>query len=446
MALAVLHALLYAGFSVAGWIDPWGLLNLILLAAAGLAVLLSRAKKSGLLFTCGLIVLIMGHTFVGQRVAPDALTSGAILMVSVLVLYVGIKINENLPARHWIVFVLSYLALYGIFILRLDNAEPLFVVFLIMMTACARSLRLMTYFWAATIGLTFCQPYAWAVILSAFFVIAAVHGARGGAAGALARVFLFAGLALVFLVLFPVTVVITEGDWHNMEKLLHDPRILAAIRMTAMTATVSTAILAVFVVPLAYALSRLRFRGRALLLSLTDLPIVIPQSAAGIAILRVFGQRQLLGGWFTDLFGVPVDGTAVGICLAQVFVALPFMLRSAVAAFDAVDPEMELTALTLGAGPWSMFRRIPLKLAARGIFLGAVLAWARAAGEFGAVVLVAPVPETAPVTAFNRYNSVGIEEVAPLISLLLLFSLAMFLLLQLVSRTLPTAHRGKEGA
>jgi len=437
IALLAVHLSLYVALATTSRIAPLELLNVILLAAAVAAVVLTLRARRGYLFTAGLLILVIGHTYVGQYAASDALTSGAILLASALVLYVGIQINRNLPVWHWLVFVASYLALYGIFILHLSNAQPLFVMFLLLMTACSRSLRLMAYFWAATIGLTFCQPYAWEAILSSFFIISAVHGARGGATAGMARAFLLAGLPLMTLVLLPVLVVIAQGDWHDIARLLRDRRITDAIGMTVITATIATGVLAIFGVPLAYALSRLRFRGRALLLSLIDLPIVIPQSAAGIAILMVFGRRQLLGGWAWHVLGTPLDGTAVGICLAQVFVALPFLVRTAVAAFDAVDPAMELTALTLGAGPWSMYRRISLRLAARGVFLGAVLAWARAAGEFGAVVLVAPTPETAPIAAFNRFNSVGLEETAPLIALLLLFSLAMFFLLQLVSRTLP---------
>jgi len=201
-----------------------------------------------------------------------------------------------------------------------------------------------------------------------------------------------------------------------------------------------------FTVPLAYAVSRLRFRGRTLLLSLIDIPIVIPQSVAGIALLKVFSRQQFLGETLFAAFGLRFDGTMLGICLAQAFVAMPFLARSAIAAFDAVPPSLELSARTLGASPWSAIRRVALPLASRGLFLGAVLAWARAAGEFGAVIFIAPTPETAPVAAYNRFNAVGVAEAAPLVTALLVFSLAMFFLLQLVAHTLPTLHSAKENA
>jgi len=426
--------------AIANRLDPAGLFNLLMLGGVIATSVYSWRKDSGVLIPVGIIVMVGAHTFIGQRIAPDTLTSGAILLTSLLTLYVGIKVNLYLPRRHWIVFVASFFALYAIFILKLDNAEPLFILFLLAMTACARSLRLMSYFWAAVVSLTFCQPYAWAAILVLFFVITALHGARGGVPSVLALVFLGVGLSLVFLVLLPVILSMLGEDLHSLELMFRDPRIRAAIGVTAVSSTVSTAVLFVFCVPLAYALARLQFPGRSFLLSLADLPIVIPQSVAGIAILHVLGRRQVIGGWFAETLGIPIDGTMLGICLAQVFVAMPFLLRSAVVAFEAVPEDLELIARSLGASPWNVFRRISFPLAARGVFVGVVLAWARAAGEFGAVVFVAPTPETAPIAAFNRFNSVGMAETAPLVSLLLLFSLAMFFLLQLSTRLLPDAN------
>lgn len=385
-----------------------------------------------------MMVLVLAHSFIGQRLAPDPLTSGAILLANLLTVYAGFKINTCLPTRYWIAFLAGYFTLFLIFIVLLRNAEPLFILFLLGLVACARSLRLTAFFWAIVASFTFGQPYAWESLFILFFILAAAFGARGNARSATALVFLVAGLALLFLVLLPVLIVMLGEDLHNVDTLLRDARILAAIRTTLVTSTISTLILLAFGVPLAYALSRLRFPGRTVLLSLIDLPIVIPQSAAGIALLQVLGRRQVLGGFVFTVFGIPFDGTMLGIVAAQVFVAMPFLVKTAIAAFDAVDEDLEMTARSLGAPSWSLFLRVPLPLASRGIFLGAILAWARAAGEFGAVIFIAPTPETAPVAAFNRFNSVGSVETAPLVALLLAFSLVMFFLLQLVSRLLPS--------
>lgn len=395
-------------------------------------------RRGGDPWVCsGIMALIMAHCFMGRRVASDELTSGAVLLAYLLVFYVGVKINARLPARHWAIYIGGFFALYVIFVLLLENAEPLFILFLLGLAACARSLRLTAYFWAFVASFTFFQPYAWETLFLSFFVLTACFSARGEMRSAISLVFLGAGLALVFLVLFPIVTTVFDVDAQNVFAVLSDARIRAAIRVTVLTATVSTLILAVFAVPLAYALSRLRFTGRTLALSLIDLPIVAPQSVAGIALLSVFGRRQVLGGILADRLGVPADGTVLGICLAQIFVAMPFMLKSAMAAFDGVDPELDLIARSLGASPWSAFRRVCVPLASRGIFMGAILAWARAAGEFGALIFIAPTPETAPVAVFNRFNAVGLAETGPLVAALLMFSLVMFFLLQLVVRLLP---------
>lgn len=439
VAIASGHAAGYAGTVVWGNQAPFELFALLLLLFSIGAAVAAWHERGDALLTPGIMLLVVGHAFVGHRLAPDSLTSGAILMANVLVLYVGLKVHEKLPATHWITFVASYFLLYGIFVRTMDNAEPLFVLFLMGMVACARSLRLMTYFWALTISFTFCQPYAWVALFVSFSVLTALFGARGSVPSPTAVAFLGVGLAVFFLVLLPVIVAVSGQDLHNVELMVRDPRIRRAIGMTVVTATISTTFLLLAGVPLAYALSRLRFPGRTFVLSLVDLPIVIPQSVAGITLLHVFGRQQIIGGALHEMFGTAVDGTMLGICVAQVFVAYPFLVRTAVAAFDGVDEELEWTARTLGASSLSVFRRVSLPLALRGVFVGAVLAWARAAGEFGAVVILAPTPETAPVAAFNRFNSVGVVEAAPLVAVLLMFSMAMFCLLQWATRFLPAA-------
>ena len=438
------HAAAHLILGSLGIIEPFEFFKLLLLGANVVIAAMLIAGAQDLLLGAGMMSLVAAHALLGHRLAPDSLTSGAILMVNVLVLYVGVKINLHLPVRYWIAFVASFFALFTIFLVFMDNAEALFLLFLMGLAACSRSLRLLAYFWAVTLSFTFCQPYAWEAVFIGVFILTAVFGARSRASSATAIVFLSLGLVLVFLVLLPVIVTVMGEDLRNVAKVLSDARVRAAIWMTLKTATISTIALVLFTVPLAYAVSRLRFPGRTLLLSLLDVPIVVPQSVAGIALLKVFGSRQVLGETLFAAFGLRFDGTVLGICLAQIFVAMPFITKSAIAAFDSVDENLEFAARCLGASSWGAFARVALPLASRGVFLGAVLAWARAAGEFGAVVFIAPTPETAPVAAFNRFNSVGITETAPLVAALVLFSLAMFFLLQIVSRTLPSA-RGREG-
>ncbi len=456
------HSIAYIACGLTGYIDPFEFFNVLLLAGNFLIGAVLLRGEHDLLLGGGTMLLVAAHGFVGHRLAPQALDSGALLMVSIMVLYVGVKVNTLLPARYWYALVISYLLLFFIFVeinwatlfpklgemgitrTGIANAVPLLLLFLLGLAACARSFRLLAYFWAIVISFTFCQPYAWEAVLIAFFSLTAVFSARGRAPSRTAIVFLSCGLALTFLVLFPVVAIVRSESLHSMKLVVEDPGFRKAVWTTLKTATFSTLFLVVFTVPLAYAVSRLRFRGRTLLLSLIDIPIVIPQSVAAVALLRVFGEEQFLGELFSRYFGIKFSGALAGICLAQVFVAMPFITRSAVAAFDAVPERLELAARTLGTSSWGAFWRVALPLASRGVFLGAVLAWARAAGEFGALWLIAATPRTAPMEVYYKFHSDGVVQAAPMGAALLLFSLAMFFLLQFVSRTLPSVHGTRE--
>ena len=440
LAAAIICISTYVFFSLIGRVEPFELFNILLLAATAVIASYSVVKNTDWLIPLGMIILIAVHLFFIQRTAPDKLTSGAILLANLLVFYTGVKINKFLPSLYWYIFAASYFLLYLIFIVILKNSEPLFIMFLFGLTACARSIRLMAYFWAVVVSFTFCQPYSWSALFILFFVITVVWNAKGNVYSALAVLFLGSGVALILFVLLPIIIILTGENAYSIELILKDSRFISAVRLTLLTATISTFFLFIICIPSAYAIARLRFPGKAFLLSLADLPIIIPQSAAGIALLHVFGRKQVIGSFFADTVGIPVDGTVLGIVIAQIFVSMPFLLRSAVVAFESVDEEMELAARSLGASPWLAFRKVAVPLAFRGVALGSVLAWARAAGEFGAVIFIAPVPATAPVLAYNSFNMVGTAETRPMVALMLFFSLVMFFLLQWLTRLLPATQ------
>ncbi len=451
------------GLFAGGKVDDHNLFELLLLLANLVLGPVLLAGRGNLFLGAGSMFLILAHAWIGVRVVPDPLTSGAALIVNILVLYVGTRLSEQLPARYLAAFAASYFVLFFTFVeikwgfllpglkarTGFGNAEPLFLLFTLGLCAAARSWRLLAYFWAITVSFTFLQPYAWESTVVLCFVVTALFGARGALRGRTAMIFLGVGLALVCLVLFPVVAAIMGESPLNLGNVAAQAAVRKAVKETLITATASTLFLLLLAVPLAYALARLSFPGRSLLLAAVDLPIIVPQSVAGIALVSVFGSHQPLGEALNRTLGVSFDGTRWGVCLAQVFVAMPFIVKPALAAFEAVPVELELSARTLGASPWSAFRRVALPLAARGVFLGAVLAWARAAGEFGALYMIAATPETAPVLAWNRFNGPGgLAEAAPLVTVLLGFSLVMFFLLQLASRALPRTPttRVEEGA
>ena len=211
-----------------------------------------------------------------------------------------------------------------------------------------------------------------------------------------------------------------------------------AIWMSLQTATVATLLVLALGVPLAYFLVRSDFRGRNVLDALVDLPIVLPPPVVGLALVQLVGPNQDMGAALRDHFGIVLANDWKGIVLAQAFVSSPFLVRSAMAAFRAVDPRLENVSRTLGASPLRTFFRVTLPLAARGIFMGCILTWGRAIGEFGSVTFIAEHPETMPVRIYKQFVESG--EKGPSITLAILMIVLCVLVFAglhlLASRTL----------
>ncbi|BCJ74569.1 molybdate ABC transporter permease [Catellatospora sp. IY07-71] len=202
--------------------------------------------------------------------------------------------------------------------------------------------------------------------------------------------FLFvpAGLALAFLVL-PLLGLLLRAPWSTLLEHLAQPAILAALRLSLLTATLATAVCVLLGVPLAWLLARVEFRGRRLVRALVTVPLVLPPVVGGVALLLLFGRRGLLGSWLDETFGVTLPFTTAGVVVAEAFVAMPFLVIAVEGALRGADTRYEEAAATLGAGRWTTFRRVTLPLVAPGVAAGAVLCWARALGEFGATITFA---------------------------------------------------------
>jgi molybdate transport system permease protein len=142
-------------------------------------------------------------------------------------------------------------------------------------------------------------------------------------------------------------------------------------------------------VPVAWALARGRFRGRAVLRALVVSPIVLPPVVAGVGLLMALGRRGLVGGWLYRIFGIQLTFTTAGAIVAATFVSLPLVVLAAEAGFRQLDPRYEQAAAVLGAKPGYALRRVALPMVAPQLAAGAVLAWARALGEFGATITFA---------------------------------------------------------
>jgi molybdate transport system permease protein len=198
---------------------------------------------------------------------------------------------------------------------------------------------------------------------------------------------LAAALALGFLLL-PVAAIFLRVSPGELLGRLDDRVVLDALAVTAKTNGIAFALTLLVGTPAAYFVATRRFLGRPLVVTLSELPLVLPPAVAGIGLLAAFGRLGLLGGTF-DALGIQVGFTQVAVVLAVLFVAGPFYLRQAIAAFEAVDPVMLAAARTLGAGPGRTFLRVALPLAAGGLGAGAALSLARGIGEFGATIMFA---------------------------------------------------------
>lgn len=161
------------------------------------------------------------------------------------------------------------------------------------------------------------------------------------------------------------------------------------IGFTARMAALSTLMVLPVGLAVAWCLARLQWRGKALLETVVTLPLVLPPVVTGLALLKLFGRRGLLGRWLHQVFGLDVIFTWRAVVLALAVMSLPLLVRAARTAFEEVDRAFEQIARTLGAGEWRIFLTVTLPLARRGVLAGTLLAFARALGEFGATIMVA---------------------------------------------------------
>ncbi|MGI8802109.1 MAG: ABC transporter permease [Solirubrobacteraceae bacterium] len=220
---------------------------------------------------------------------------------------------------------------------------------------------------------------------------AAARGGRApgriGRLGLGALLSLVVGTTLTFLAL-PIIALFAEIPLASVPHLLADPAVQSALAVTARTNVVANILILAFGTPLAYVLATKRFRGRSLVITLVELPLVMPPAVAGIGMLAAFGAGGLFGDDLKQA-GIFFPFTEWAVVLAVTFVASPFYIRQAISAFEGVDPTMTAAARTLGAGPARTFWRISLPLAAAGLVAGWVLAFARGVGEFGATIVFA---------------------------------------------------------
>lgn len=240
-------------------------------------------------------------------------------------------------------------------------------------------------------------------------------------------IFSFLGGLLLLFVLLPLLHTMLSQSPSALIEVARDKEVLEAI-FNSVSLAILTAILAsVLGVPLAYLLARKQFRFKSVVESIVDLPLAVPHTVAGIALLFVFGRASFIG----QLLNIDLIGTRMAIVLAMLFVSLPYLVNSAREGFEAVDERLEKVARSLGSSPFDTFWRVSFPLAKQSILVGLLLTWARAISEFGAVVIVAYYPMTAPVKIFDAFTTQGLKHSSAIAALLLLVCLGGFILFRL---------------
>lgn len=240
------------------------------------------------------------------------------------------------------------------------------------------------------------------------------------------------GLLLLFLVA-PLLGMFFATSAPQLFETVADDQVRQSIWLTLGISFATTLLVAVFALPLAYVMARKQFVGKALVQGLIDLPIVLPHSAAGIAVLGCLSRDAALGR-LANLVGLNLVGSPFAIGVAMAFVSVPFLVNAARDGFEAVPVRLEQAAATLGAGPFRIFREVALPLAKPSVVSGLVLMFARGMSEFGAVVIVAYHPMTTPVLIFDRFNAFGLSYARPVAVLFVVICVAVFILLRFLGK------------
>ena len=258
-------------------------------------------------------------------------------------------------------------------------------------------------------------------------------------AGSVLEQWALVALAVVLLsFLFLPVVAVLERSLVRSDflEVVTSSAVVEALRLSFVTTAVSLGLIIVFGTPLAYLLARVRFPGHHLVDTLIDLPMVLPPAVAGLGLLMAFGRRGLLGQWLDDI-GIELAFTTAAVVMAQTLVASPLYIRAAKAGFEAVDPNLELVSHTLGRSKIETFFRVAVPLARPALMAGAVMAWARALGEFGATIMFAGSiggrTQTIPL-AIYRSMETGLEVPLALSAILVLISFVVLFVFRALAK------------
>ena len=262
-----------------------------------------------------------------------------------------------------------------------------------------------------------------------------------------AAIFGAAVVALAFFVL-PIVAIFARVPLHLLIDQLDDPIVRDALVLTATTNTIALVVILLVGTPAAYLLGTRRFRGRSVVITLVELPLVLPPTVAGIGLLAAFAGRIGLLSDILDPLKINVVFTTTAVVLAVCFVAGPFYVRQAIASFETLDKDILDAARVDGAGPLRLLLSISIPLASTGLAAGAALAFARGIGEFGATIMFAGnlrgVTQTLPLLIYQDFE-LSFDVSLAIGALLVIVSAAVLILVKLLAH-LPGRARGADGA
>lgn len=240
-------------------------------------------------------------------------------------------------------------------------------------------------------------------------------------------IFAFLGSILVLFLMVPLIKLFISVGFSDIFTTIQDKEVYESIFLTLRSSFYAVLFVCLTGIPLAYLIARYDFWGKSLLESILDIPVMVPHTAAGIALLIAFSN-----GYFDFI------DTTTGIVSAMMFLSAPFLINGAKEGFKKVDTKYEHVAMTLGASPMSAFFSIVLPNARNDIINGALMMWSRGLGEFGAVVIIAYHPMVAPVLIYDRFNNYGLKYSAPVAADMILVSVFLFLAVRFINNRLST--------
>jgi molybdate/tungstate transport system permease protein len=249
----------------------------------------------------------------------------------------------------------------------------------------------------------------------------------------LGLVFIFLGGLLLLFIIAPLAGMFLSTSPLSIFETARETEVQKSIWLTISTSIATTLLVSIGAIPLAYLLARRKFFLKRFILGIINIPVIIPHSAAGIALLGVISRNTVVGK-AAESIGFGFVNHPAGIIVAMAFVSLPYLLNAAIDGFRNVPERLEKVALTLGASQTRVFFSISLPLAWRNILTGLIMMWGRGLSEFGAVIIIAYHPMITPVMIFERFNSFGLVYARPVTLLFICICLLIFIAMNVISK------------